>query len=155
VTVAVNGVGDVAIADRNNNRIRWLTPLTQGAAGPPGHGGPPGAIGAGGPAGPDARLAAAAFGVTVGGRSVVVHYALTGAAKVSLRVTPRRGPSRVVAIASGAAGVNVIRWNRRLGRQVAPPGRYTLTVLASGGGATTATSLPVRIGTRGHGRARP
>src|SRR5207237_203225 len=79
-----------------------------------------------------------------GARGVVVRYALTGPAAVTLTVTPlgvgrsrrARASARAVTVAhaSGRAGVNKIAWNRKLRGKPAPRGRYRLAVIASAGG---------------------
>jgi Tol biopolymer transport system component len=73
----------------------------------------------------------------VAGRRVRVTYVASGPATVRLEV--RRG-RRVVARVTGKArtGKNTIAWNGRHGKRSAKPGRYTLTLRATGRGTQTA-----------------
>jgi hypothetical protein len=88
-----------------------------------------------------------AFQAAVSPRRVVVRYALTGAADVTLSVRRlgARGGTRVVARGRGSAGVNRIAWARRLGRGRAAPGRYRLSVSATAAGRRTVSSVTVRL----------
>lgn len=114
-----------------------------GAPGPIGPAGPPGRNGADGL---NARLVVVIARTTVTSRRATVRYALTGAAKVVLRVRPASGgETRTVSRATGKAGINTIAWNRRLDGRPARPSRYRLTVAATAGGGTTTNSATVRL----------
>jgi trimeric autotransporter adhesin len=161
--VAADGSGNVYIADRSLHRIRWLAgpqggpPGPSGGTGPAGPAGPsgaagsPGATGPGGPAGPTGpqgepgALVLFAFAANVKRASVAVRYVLTHAADVALRVQPPRGRARTTSPGSAKAGLNVIRWNRRIGARRAPPGRYRLTVNATHGALNTSSTISVRL----------
>jgi hypothetical protein len=122
-----------------------------GPAGPIGPAGPAGSVGPLGPTGPagvpgqDGRLVLVAYQAGVATRRVTVRYALTGPAGVTLRVKPPRGATVTVAKADGKAGINTIRWNRRIKGRRAARGTYRLTVTASAGGRTASSSLVVRL----------
>jgi hypothetical protein len=125
-----------------------------GATGPTGPAGPTGAtgptgpigpIGLTGPAGPAGRLVLVAYRATVTRTSVTVRYALTGAARIVLRVKPRTGSTVTVTRATGTAGINAIRWNRRLAGRRARAGSYQLQVVATANGRTATSRLSVRI----------
>jgi hypothetical protein len=90
-----------------------------------------------------------AFQATVKRPSVTVRYVLTHSAQVTLRVQPLSGRSRATVVANagsnGKAGLNAIKWNRRLNRRKAPPGRYRLTVTASREDVTATSSITARL----------
>jgi hypothetical protein len=120
-----------------------------GAPGPTGPGGPTGPQGPIGPAGaPAFRLLVVMVQRSIkarAGRRVSVPYVATGDADVALEV--RRGtklvatvPARALRPAARArAGRNTIIWNGRIGRRKATPGRYKLTLKATGSDAQAAT----------------
>jgi hypothetical protein len=71
---------------------------------------------------------------------VTVSYALTGAAALTLKVTPPHGKPIPVARAAGRAGIGTLTWSRRLHGRPAGHGRYKLTVTASVTGQPSVTS---------------
>jgi sugar lactone lactonase YvrE len=199
--VAVDGAGNVFVADSSDNRVRWLTgpqpgpsgptgpagptgpggpagpggPTGSGGpAGPAGTTGPEGPAGQGGPAGPSGaqgpqgpvgpqgpggadgsqgpqgtpgRLVLLAFQAKVARARINVRYVLTDAAPVTLQVRRLGGGGAAVTAGrgTGQAGLNTIRWNRRLNGRRARPGRYRLTVTATRGGITARSSIMVRL----------
>lgn len=86
-----------------------------------------------------------AYGETVSRSSVAVRYVLTRTASVRLRVTTPSNRTVTVASATGRAGRNTIRWNRRIGGRRASRGLYELTVRASAGGKVSTSSRTVRL----------
>lgn len=86
-----------------------------------------------------------AYGATVTRSSVAVRYVLTRTAAVRLRVTTPSNRTVSVASATGRAGLNTIRWNRRIGGRRAPRGLYELTVRASAGGKVYTSTRTVRL----------
>jgi hypothetical protein len=76
---------------------------------------------------------------------VTVRYVLSSGASVSLWVRQGSGRALLAARATGVAGLQTINWNRRLGRQSAPHGHYTLTVTVTSGRSTTSSSITVGI----------
>jgi hypothetical protein len=67
-------------------------------------------------------------------RKVTASFTLSRGARVTARVTSSTG--RVVAtLANGkrmAKGRRTVTWNGMIGKKLAPAGRYTVTVLATG-----------------------
>jgi hypothetical protein len=158
--VAADGSGNVYVADRSLHRIRWLAGPQGGPPGPSGGTGPtgaaggagsPGATGPGGPAGPTGpqgepgALLLFAFVANVKRGSVAVRYVITHPAQVTLQIQPPRGRASTTSPGSAKAGLNVIRWNRRIGPRRAPPGRYRLTVNATHGALKTSSAISVRL----------
>ena len=164
--LAVDSAGDVLVADRGDNEIRWLTgpaggsPGAPGPAGPAGAAGPTGAAGATGaigpagpagstgprgPAGTPGALVLVAFQALTSRGRVTVRYALTAGATVSLLVTPRHGRAVRVAGALGRSGLNQISWNRTLHGKCAGHGRYELTVRVTSHGKTATSTISARL----------
>lgn len=131
-------------------RTSFPLPGAPGPIGPTGPAGPTGPIGPTGPPGPagESRLVVVAFAVVPGrpraGRRLTVRFALTHSARVALSVRRGRGTRRVAA-KRARAGVGSIRWNGRLGRRRARPGRYRLIVAATREGRSASSSLRVRL----------
>jgi hypothetical protein len=112
-----------------------------GPVGPQG----PGGEGATGPPGPAGTLVLVAFQARVSSKSVVVSFALTGPADVTLAVAPKKGRPVTVARARGRAGVNRLTWNRKLAGKPARAGAYRLLVTATVDKKTATSSLNVRL----------
>jgi hypothetical protein len=142
----VDARGNILIADRDDNRIRWVTGPQPGPDGPPGPIGATGPSGAAGAQGAPARLVAVAYQTRVTAGTVSVRYLLSADASVTVRVARRGAAARTFATLTGQAGRNVARWNRRFGRARAGAGSYTITLVAVAGGQTATTSVTVRLG---------
>jgi DNA-binding beta-propeller fold protein YncE len=123
--VAVDGAGNLFVADTEDHELRLVTPASARPASLRASTG-------------NVSLVAFASGVTR--TQVAVRYALTGPAPVTLSLN-----GRVLARASGHAGLGQLIWNRKLGRTSAPAGRYRLTVTAAVGKASAQSSLTVRL----------
>ena len=95
-----------------------------------------------------------AFQAKVSRAGVAVRYVLTHSAAVTLQVQAPAGARRAAAVTvargTGKAGLNVIRWNRRLNGRRAPRGRYRLTVKATREGLTTSSSIVARLRLAAH-----
>lgn len=112
----------------------------QGPAGPEGPAGPAGPLGPQGPQGePAIRLLLASIDESLRvrrGRKVRYRYLLTGSAAVTVEVwrgKASKGTRVAVLSATAQAGRRAITWNGKVGRRVAPAGRYTLVARAAGG----------------------
>lgn len=123
--VAVDGAGNLFVADTEDHELRLVTLA----------GAKPASLSAS-----TGKVSLVAFASGVTRTQVTVRYALTAAASVTLSLN-----GRVLARASGQAGVGQLAWNRKLGRTSAPAGRYRLTVTAAVGKASAQSSLPVRL----------
>jgi hypothetical protein len=150
--VAVDGAGNVLIADSGDHTIRLLAGLQAGPTGPSGPAGTagptgaPGPPGARGPQGPPGKLVLIAYQARASRTKVTVSYALTYNAALTLTVTPPRGKPIRVARAAGHAGIGALAWNRRLHGRRAKHGRYKLTITASVPGQRSVTStIKIRI----------
>lgn len=147
--LALDPAGSLYVADPGDHVVRWLAGPQAGPPGPPGAGGPggaPGPTGVPGPPGRNGRMFVVAYQATAGPRRVAVRYALSTRAVVTLRVAGPGVKPVIVARRAGRAGLNVIRWNRRLPRRrLAPRGRYRLTVTAAVAGQRAASSLRVTL----------
>jgi hypothetical protein len=157
--VAVDGAGNIFIADTFDHRVRWLTGPQPGPIGPAGPQGPTGPSGADGPKGLDGeqgapgpqgtpgKLVLRAFQARVARTRVAVRYVLTHTAPVTLAVqrAGTRGKAVTVGRATGRAGLNTIRWNRRLNGKRARSGRYRLTVIATRGSVKARSAIRVRL----------
>ena len=159
--VAVDGAGNVLIADEVDNTIRLLAGLQAGPTGPSGAPGstgaqgPQGSTGAQGPQGPPGprgaqgppgKLVLIAYQARATRTKVTVSYALTYDAALTLTVTPRHGKPIRVARAAGHAGIGALAWNRRLRGRRAKHGRYKLTVIARvTGRRSVASTIRIRI----------
>jgi len=145
VGVATAPDGTVLLADRGNNRVRWLTGLRfgpAGAMGPPGPGGP---VGAPGPPGAGGRLVAVAFRARATSRSVTVQYLLNHAARITVRVGRPHEQGRVVRVTAGRPGRNVVRWDRGRAGWTARSGVYVVTLVADDAGRVATSRLRVRL----------
>ncbi|MEA2403988.1 MAG: hypothetical protein QOE08_635, partial [Thermoleophilaceae bacterium] len=114
-------------------------------SGPQGSTGPQGASGPAGPAGPGGALVLVAFQARVSPKRVVVSYALTGPADITLKVARKGGRLRSVARKRGRAGVNRVTWNRKLAGKRAKPGTYRLVVTASANNKNATSALRIRL----------
>lgn len=128
--VAVDGAGNLYVADTGDDEIR-LVPATTAA---------PARIRA-----TQGSLDLLALSSQTGSHAVAVRYLVNASASVSLWVTPRHGRALLAARAHAAAGRQELDWNRRLGRLAAPRGRYTLTVMLTAGRVTIASSVTVTL----------
>ena len=168
--VAPTADGGFLIADRDNHRIRFVDADLRGPAsgptgpqGPPGVGepgpvggqGPPGPPGVGeqgppGPPGSTFRLLAIALAQSKlkakSGAKVTIAYAATGAATATLEVN-KGGKAIAEVEGSAKEGVNKIVWSGksdrgRSGRRGSTPGpgKFTLTLTASGTDGQRATA---------------
>jgi hypothetical protein len=116
-----------------------------GPQGPAGVQGPPGAQGPAGPAGPSGKLVLVAFQARVSTKRVVVSYALTGPADITLSAARTGGRAQIVARKRGRAGVNRVIWNRKLARKRATPGTYRLVVTATANGKKATSARRIRL----------
>jgi hypothetical protein len=149
--VAVDGQGNVLIADQGDQTIRLLAGLQAGPTGPQGAQGSQGAQGAQGsqgpqgPQGPAAKLVLVAFQARARHGRVSVSYALTADAALTLSVTPPHGKPIIVAHAPGHPGIGTLTWNRRLHRRTAPHGRYQLNLTATSAKQSATSRLTIKI----------
>jgi sugar lactone lactonase YvrE len=149
--VAVDGAGDLYIADFSDSRIRWLTGPQAGPVGSAGPQGPTGFAGLPGPAeparpaGPPAKLVLVAFRASSSHGRVSLRYALSGNAKLTLTLKTPHGKSSIVARSEGHAGVGQIVWNGKLNGKRARHGRYRLTLAASAAAQHATSSLGVNL----------
>ncbi|HWE33336.1 MAG TPA: hypothetical protein VG410_07625, partial [Solirubrobacteraceae bacterium] len=158
--VATDTSGNVYVADSLDNEVRWLTGPQAGSTGPAGPAGPsgaPGATGAQGPtgtpghtgptgaAGHDGRLVLVAYLATAGHGHVVVRYALTSTARITLAIQLTRRQRTTIKSANGHSGLNLIRWNDKLHGHRPRHGRYTLVVTATSGGHHASSTIHVRL----------
>lgn len=127
------------VADPADELVRLLEGPQTGSSGPPGERGAPG------PKGPPGKLVLVAFQTSVDHGRVIVHYALTGAAKLTLTVKPPHGRAATVARATGHAGVGRLTWNEQLHGRRAKHGSYRLTITASRNGKHTSSTITARI----------
>ena len=86
-----------------------------------------------------------AFQVCVSPKRVVVSYALTGPADITLRVARTGGRLRSVARKRGRAGVNRVTWNRKLAGKRAKSGAYRLVVTATANNKKATSTLRIRL----------
>jgi hypothetical protein len=114
----------------------------QGSTGPQGTTGPQGPAG---PAGPRGALVLVAFQARISPKRVVVSYALTGPADITLSVARKGGRLRSVARKRGRAGVNRVTWNRKLAGKRAKPGTYRFVVTATANNKKATSTLRIRL----------
>jgi hypothetical protein len=86
-----------------------------------------------------------AFQARVSAKRVVVSYALTGPADITLGVVRKGGQARIVAHKRGRAGVNRVTWNRKLAGKRPKPGAYRLVVSATANGKKATSTLRIRL----------
>ena len=77
------------------------------------------------------RKVVAIFNTAVSRRSVAVRFWLSLPAAVRMRIRSPDGRRKTVRRAALPAGVNTLRWNRRIGARPAAPGTYRLTLIAT------------------------
>jgi sugar lactone lactonase YvrE len=126
--LAVDPSGNVYVGDTFDQQLRWLS-TARGSSLQTTSG----------------SVSLLAFEPAVARTAVTVRYALSGAASLSLSVTPSGGRPTTVGRASGRAGWGELSWNRRIGGAAAGRGRYTLTVTATVGGRSATSSVSVRL----------
>jgi sugar lactone lactonase YvrE len=143
--VATAPDGSVLVADKGNNRVRWLTGLRFGPAGVMGPPGPAGPVGGPGLPGAGGRLVAVAFKGRVTSRSVTVQYLLNHAAQVTVRLGRPHEVGRVVSVGAGRPGRNVVRWDRRRTGSGSGSGVDVVTLVADDGGRVATSRLRVRL----------
>jgi hypothetical protein len=124
------------------------TPGPQGATGPQGSTGSQGSTGPQGPAGPQGptgRLVLVAFKARVNAKRVVVSYALTRPANITLSIAAGRRRPITVAHTRGHAGINRLTWNRKLAGKRAAPRAYRLLVTATANNKRAKSTLHIRL----------
>jgi hypothetical protein len=114
-------------------------------SGPQGTTGPQGTSGPQGPAGPGGTLVLVAFQARVSAKRVVVSYALTGPADITLSAARTGNRLRTVGRKRGRAGLNRITWNRKLAGKRAKPGAYRLIVTATANNKKATSTLRIRL----------
>ena len=125
--VAVDGRGDIYIADSADNEIRFLSHAQ--VAHITAHGG---------------SIALAEVAAAVRKTAVLVRYVTGAGGSVSLTVSGA-GHNAVVASGHPSAGLGRIIWNRRLGGKPAPAGRYKLTLKETVGGHSGSVIFHVHL----------
>jgi hypothetical protein len=116
-----------------------------GSQGPSGPAGPGGPLGATGPPGRSGTLVLVAYEASVSSKRVVISYALTGPADITLAVARKKGQPVIVARGHGRAGVNKLPWNRKLAGKRAKPGAYQVLLTGTANGKTATSRLKVRL----------
>jgi hypothetical protein len=114
-------------------------------SGPQGATGRQGSTGPQGPAGPAGALVLVAFQARVSPRRVVVCYALTGPADITLSVARKGGRPLSVARTRGRAGLNRVTWTRKLAGERAKSGTYRLVVTATANNKKATSTLRIRL----------
>jgi hypothetical protein len=137
--IAVDSEGDVFVADPGDELVRLLEGPQTGPSGPLGGRGAPG------PKGPPGKLVLVAFQTSLDHGRVIVRYALTAIAKLTLTVKPSRGPAATVTRATGHVGVGRLTWNEKLHGRRAKHGSYRLTITATRNGKHTSSTITARI----------
>ncbi len=125
--VAVDGRGDIYIADAGDNEVRFLSRAR--VAHITAHGG---------------SVALAEFAAAVRKTAVLIRYVTGAGGSVSLTVNGA-GHNAVVARGHPAAGLARIIWNRHLGGHPAPSGRYKLTLKETVGGQSGSVVFHVHL----------
>lgn len=128
--VAIDAAGNLYIGDAFDDEVRLLAATTAG---------PARAHDAAG------TLALLALGADTGRTSVTLPVLLSRTARLSLWVSQGNGRRLLASRASGAAGLQELAWNRRLGRRAAPRGRYTLSITATAGHLSVSATLAVTL----------
>jgi sugar lactone lactonase YvrE len=125
--VAVDGRGNIYIADSADNEVRFLSraPVAHISA----HGG---------------SVALAEFAAAVRPSAVIIRFVTGAKGSVSLSVS---GPSNHAVVAHGqpVGGLGRITWNRKLSGHPAPAGRYKLTLTETIGGHSGSVVFHVHI----------
>src|SRR5579884_1307714 len=125
--LAVDGAGNVYLADTYDNELRWLSATHAGrlttASGP-------------------VALAVLAKGVTA--TAVTVRYVLGQAAALTLEVTHRHH-SQQAATTQAAKGFGELIWDRGFAGRRATRGRYRLTVTATVGSQHASSSVSITL----------
>ena len=125
--VAVDGRGDIYVADTGDNEVRFLS-RARGAN----------IVANGG------TVALAEFAAAVSHSAVIVRFVTGAGGSVSLTVSGA-GHNAVVARGHAVAGLARIVWNRRLGGHPAPSGRYKLTLRETVGRHSGAVVFHVKL----------
>jgi sugar lactone lactonase YvrE len=121
--VAVDGRGDIYIADTADNEVRFLSRAHAARVG---------------------SAALAEFAAAVRPSTVVVRFVTGGGGSVSLTVSGA-GKQAVVAHGHPVAGLASIAWNRKLSGHPAPTGRYKLTLKETIGGHSGSVVFHVHL----------
>lgn len=119
--------GNLYVADAGDNEVRWLSRAKAGHISTS-----------------SGSVALAAFGPSVGKKSVVVRFIVGEAADVVFTVH-HSGHSAVVSTHRVTAGFGELAWNRQFRGGPAAKGRYRLIVSAAIGHASTTSTLRVRL----------
>jgi hypothetical protein len=149
--VAVDGVGNVYVADSNDQEIRWLIGPQAGPQGPSGNTGPqgrpgaPGTPGAPGAPGHDGQLVLIAYSALPNRGHVTVRYALTSSAQVTLAVQAAGAHRTIVARSHGHQGLGVLSWDGRLRGKHVHHGHYRLIVTATIAGRHASSAIRVYL----------
>ena len=125
--VAVDGRGDIYVADTGDNEVRLLS-LAHVAN----------IVANGG------TVALAELGAAVGNSAVIVRFVTGAGGSVSLTVSGA-GHNSVVARGHAVPGLGRIVWNRRLRGHPAPSGRYKLTLRETIGSHSGAVVFHVKL----------
>lgn len=125
--VAVDGRGNVYVADSADNEVRFLSRAHTAHI-----------VANGG------SVALAAFAAAVRKSAVIVRFVTGAGGSVSLSVSGS-GHQAVVARGHPVPGLGMIVWNRRLGGHPAPSGKYKLTLKETIGSHSGSVVIHVRL----------
>ena len=126
--VAVDQAADLFIADTYDHELRWL-PSGGTAVLDTGSG----------------RLVLSAYGIVITARSLTIRYALSGPARMSVRVSRTGHPASLIARASAQPGFGELSWNLRLAGRRAAAGRYIIRLTAEEDGHATTRTVIAKV----------